>query len=120
MGLTRALETRGHGFTTRERLLASAEFREVRKKGKRHASKDFVIHVLPTEKGFARLGLSVSTRVGGAVRRNRVKRLLREFFRLNKHLLPPSSDILVSARKGVSIKGLEDVEKELGFLIKRR
>ena len=119
MGRTSALEARDRGFTARERLLAAAEFREVRQKGKRHASKGFVVHELRTEKGFARLGLSVSTRVGGAVRRNRVKRLLREFFRLNKHEFPPSSDILISARKGISVKGLGDVGKELGFLIKR-
>jgi ribonuclease P protein component len=60
--------------------------------------------------------MSVSSRVGGAVRRNRIKRLVREFFRLEKGSLPESTDLLVSARKGVRVKDYKDVQKELGFL----
>lgn len=46
----------------------------------------------------ARLGLSVSRRIGGAVLRNRVKRILREAFRLSQHELPAGLDLVVVAR----------------------
>lgn len=53
----------------------------------------------PNDLGFSRLGLSVSVRVGGAVTRNRVKRMLRESFRLLQHDLPRGYDwIVVVAR----------------------
>jgi ribonuclease P protein component len=109
-----------HNLTKGERILKPKEYQEVRKGGKKHITETFVIHVLPTDRGISRLGLSVSSRVGRATIRNRIKRLIREFFRLNKFDLPPSSDILVSPRKGVSVKGYKDVEKELGFLIGKR
>jgi ribonuclease P protein component len=113
-----SIAERKHLFTRGERLLKPKEYQNVRKGGKRHITDSFVIHVLATDLGRSRLGLAVSSRAGGAARRNRVKRLLREFFRLNKTALPPSSDILISARRGVSVRGYKDVEKELGFLIR--
>lgn len=109
----------GHKFIREERLLKPGEYQKVRGGGRRRGTKNFVIHVLPTDRPITRLGLSVSSRVGTAPERNRIKRLLREFFRLNKASLPPSSDMVITARKGISVKGYKDVEEELGFLIRK-
>jgi ribonuclease P protein component len=57
------------------------------------------IHAQPGEAGIARLGLAVGRRYGGAVQRNRIKRLLREAFRRIRHDLPPL-DIVVLPRPG--------------------
>ncbi len=61
----------------------------------RRGAGPLVIYAAPNELGHPRLGLSVGRRVGNAVRRNRIKRLLREALRLAQHELPGSLDLLV-------------------------
>ncbi|RLA94503.1 MAG: ribonuclease P protein component, partial [Deltaproteobacteria bacterium] len=68
--------------------------------GIHYTTKNFVIIIHQNNRDLRRLGISVSKKVGGAVKRNRVKRLVREFFRLNKDQLPESKDFLFVAKPG--------------------
>ena len=54
----------------------------------------------------SRLGISVPRKVGNAVRRNRIKRIVRETFRLHREIFPRSSDIVVTVRPEFSLRGL--------------
>jgi ribonuclease P protein component len=63
-----------------------------------------------------RLGLAVTKRLGKAVQRNRVKRLLREFFRRHKSKLP-SRDLVIMAKPGTNALSYLEVTKELGRLL---
>lgn len=63
--------------------------------------------------GPVRLGLIVSRKVGGAVERNRIKRVVREWFRRARHTLPPNLDIIVIARSGAARLGLAEAGQEL-------
>lgn len=109
----------------RGRLSRSADFDRVMRSGRSHASRDLVLYVFPRNSddgdGVPRLGLSVSRKVGGAVERNRVKRMLREAFALEAERLPPGSDAVVIARPGArelaEREGLDGVHAALRALI---
>jgi ribonuclease P protein component len=89
---------RPHGFPPSLRIRRGRDFDRVFREGG-HAGDDLlVVHALPNGGPHPRLGLAVGRGVGGAVVRNRVKRLLREAFRLRRADLPPSHDLVVVAK----------------------
>ena len=100
-------------FEPRKRLHQPAEFRDVKRSGKKFADAFFSLSVLANHESFPRLGLSIATRTfGTAVARNRIKRLTRESFRLNQHSLPPV-DVTVSAREAARAASLRELRSSL-------
>lgn len=87
-----------HRFSSNRRLRTGAEFHAVFQARVSVADGLFVVYGLENNEGLSRLGLSVSRKVGGAVVRNRWKRVLREAFRLNVERLPPGLDYVIVAR----------------------
>jgi ribonuclease P protein component len=94
---------RGRRRARRQRLSRSAEFDRVYREGRSHASRHLVLYSFPREEDEdePRLGVSVGRKVGGAVERNRVKRLLREAFWALASSLPDGHDFVVVARPDV-------------------
>ena len=83
------------------RLLRRPEFTACYEAGRRFFSRHFIVFALfhaPNRVEW-RVGFAVSKKIGSAVRRNRVKRVLREFFRLHQTLLPPGTDIVVVPKR---------------------
>jgi ribonuclease P protein component len=94
-------------------LHQAAEFRDVKRRGRKFADAFFSLSVLANHESYPRLGLSIATRTfGTAVSRNRIKRLARESFRLNQHSLPPV-DVTVSAREAARAATLKDLRASL-------
>ena len=74
------------------------EFRRIYRKGKSAVSPQLVIYCQRNRRGHSRLGVSGSTKLGCAVVRNRVRRRIREIYRLNKAKMLPGYDLIVVAR----------------------
>ena len=89
-------------FGKDERIRSKRDYLTVYQQGVRSHSRHFTVIAHRNPTGKKRLGITVGKKVGNAVKRNRIKRLLREFFRLNKEQFPPSQDTVIMARR---IKG---------------
>lgn len=108
----------------RSRLTRSSEFERVYRQGRSTANRHLVLYAFPNAASVEpRLGLSVSRKVGGAVQRNRIKRLLREAFARETGSLVRGQDVVVVARPDAGDlaerEGLAGIEASLCELIEK-
>ncbi len=101
-------------FPKSARLLARREFLFLQSHGKRRYCPHFVVVLSPAKGKHSRLGITVTRRFGNAVVRNRMKRLLREFFRTHRMHLAPAQDILIIPKAGAQTLAFTHIAEELG------
>lgn len=89
------------------------EFERVKACGRRRQTRHFILSLADNDYGRPRLGIIVTKRLGKAVKRNRVKRLVREFFRRHKDFLP-AQDIVIIAKPEAATLDYAAVQAELG------
>jgi ribonuclease P protein component len=92
-------------------LRKTGEFNQVYSCGRRLRGQGFALVYLAGEQNESRLGISVHRKVGNAVRRNRIKRIVRETFRLHRDIFPQSSDIVFTVRPDFSLAGMVAVRE---------
>lgn len=106
------------GYPKSVRLRKRREFLTLQRHGRRRHTPNFVILQAPSASSESRLGVTVSSRVGNAVVRNRVKRLVREIFRARRLALPGSLDIVVIAKPDAAqithAQAATELERALG------
>lgn len=101
------------------RLTRSTDFKRVRRTGKSYAHPFVVLVVQASETPRVRVGVTAGRSVGGAVQRNRAKRLLREAMRpLLPHLIP-GWDLVLIARPALLSSTLQDIRQTLANLLRR-
>lgn len=103
----------------RERIRKRREFVEIQGRGRKVHTDSFIVFVVSRDDGPARLGVTVSRKVGSAVERNRVKRLVREAFRRHKAFFPRASDVVFVAKRGAVSANQEQVNREIERLCHR-
>jgi ribonuclease P protein component len=104
-------------FSKSERLLNRKDFVNLKKLGKRLNTPHFTVIFKESGLGITRLGITVTKKVGNSTQRNRIKRLVREFYRLHKAHFPQGYDIVVTAKKGAHGLSLWKTKEELGEII---
>ena len=89
-------------FTKDDRILKRNAFLQLSRSGKQLHNQYFVATFCPGQHGRTRLGITVSRKVGPATKRNRIKRITREFFRLNRRGIAGIWDINIIAKKSAA------------------
>jgi len=98
-----------YGYPKQERLLKRGDYLSLARGGETYHRRHFLCIYKKGSGNTSRLGLTVSKKVGPAVTRNRIKRICREFFRLNKHRLEDAWDINLIAKKSAASATREQV-----------
>ena len=105
-------------FRPHERIRRRPEFQLVYERGAKVHSRYSTVFIMPNAGTVGRLGIAATRKLGGAVRRNRAKRLIREVFRRNK--IAPGFDVVIIPKRELLDATLTDLETDYRALIERR
>ena len=101
------------------RLRKSTDFRKVLREGRSWAHPLIVLSALPNDLEYSRFGFSVSRKIGKAVVRNRVKRLMREATRLRLESIKEGWDMVFTARQPIREANFHQVDRAIEDLLRR-
>ncbi len=106
-------------LTKLDRILKRRDFVALSETGQRIQNEQFIALFAPNQCGRSRIGITVTKKVGPAVKRNRIKRLIREYFRLNRHKLAGNWDINLIAKRQIADISSEQAYRSLQNIFER-
>lgn len=101
------------------RLVHRKDYDAVYREGRRRSSREFTVFVRPNGQQVSRFGWSIKKALGTAVRRNRIRRRIREIVRLHRQEIPPGWDIVIHPRSSAATANFSAISRELLGLIPR-
>ena len=101
------------------RLRRNSDFQQVRQNGKFYASPLMVLAFLRNELNHSRFGFVVNKRLGNAVKRNKIKRRMREATRLQLPQIEPGFDLVIIARQPIREASYREIEQSLLYLLRK-
>jgi ribonuclease P protein component len=116
---SRASDERALALPRACRLVHRAEYDAVYREGRRRSSREFTIFVRPNGLNVSRFGWSIKKALGSAVRRNRIRRRMREILRLHRQEIAPGWDIVIHPRSSVATAKFLALGAELLGLLPR-
>jgi ribonuclease P protein component len=106
-------------FPRASRLLRRVEYDAVYREGRRRSSREFAVFLRPNGLELSRFGWSIKKALGGAVKRNRMRRRIREIIRLHRQEIAPGWDIVIHPRSTVATANFSALSEELVKLLPR-
>jgi len=107
------------GLSPQTRITKRSQYLSLRQRSRRWQSENFLLLWRPNRMGFSRLGITVTRRVGNAVVRNRIKRQVRERFRLHRALRSRGLDMVLIAKHSAGRLSKAEMARELEQLFDR-
>ena len=104
-----------YSFKKKYRLLKNSDYLDLRKNSKKIQNLNFYLIYKNNNNEFSRIGLTVSRRTGNAVVRNRIKRIIRDYYRKNRYLIQ-NFDINIIAKKAVAGKTNKEILESINSL----
>lgn len=107
-------------FNNTKGIKKDYEFRKIYKHGKSFANKYLVVYILKNKTDQTRIGISISKKVGNAVTRNRIRRLIKETYRLNiDENIKKGYDLVFISRVAAKDATYKDIEKAMTHLMRK-
>jgi len=116
---SRGSEARSLGLPRECRVAHRAEYDAVYREGKRRSGREFTIFLRPNGLNLSRFGWSIKKALGSAVRRNRIRRRLREILRLHQQEISRGWDIVIHPRSSAATADFSALAQELLNLLPR-
>ena len=117
------MRTKRFAFRKEDRILHRSRFLNLSRRGRRLQNELFILCYEPSQTLRSRIGVTVTKKVAGAVERNRIKRICREFFRQNRNILQRAWDInLIAKRQAANAEGrkISDALDQLFTLLMKK
>src|SRR5512145_352023 len=111
---------KAQSYRRAEKVTNKSRYRNIYEQGVWKRSRFFTMITCGNSMGVKRLCITVTKKTGNAVFRNRMKRLLREFFRRNKDLFPAGYDVVIMAKKNIPPLSYLETARELAELSTRK